>query len=230
MNFEYYYNQKKGQNPWRNNLIYTSLISQDKKVFVKWYHNDSEYHQGKNEVVDPALMEEKWQREVKYIQNTKQLHPDIVPDILDIDYTNKKIFLAIDGVDLWQQSLDKDECPFEDIVEDWQDQILNIMQKHRDAGLFKFSLHPSSYFPINGQLKNINYFFTHPLEEKTISIDTFLSHVSQGRRVFLKNITDKYNVEWDEAVPLNTMQKIAIECFTDQYPATFIQRALSIYE
>jgi hypothetical protein len=229
MKLNYYYNQKKGEHPWRNNLIYTSLISDDNKVFVKWYHNDSEYHQGKNEVIDPALMEEKWQREVKYLLHVKNLYPEIVPEILDIDYSDKKIFLKIDGVDLWQRSLDKDECPFDEIVPDWQDQMLNIFSLHKAAGLYKYSLHPSSYFLVDGKLRNINYFFTYEESEKSISVDSFLSHVSQGRRVYLKKVTDKYNVNWGEEVPLETMQKIAIDCFIDQYPADFIEKAQTLF-
>ncbi len=43
MNYEYYYNRVPGEEPWRNNLIYTSLMNTDKTVFVKWYNNDTEY-------------------------------------------------------------------------------------------------------------------------------------------------------------------------------------------
>lgn len=229
MNFNYYYNQKIGQYPWRNNLIYTSLISEDKKVFVKWYHNDTEYHQGRNEVVDLDLMDEKWQREVTYIQAVRDSYSSIVPEILDIDFSNKKIFLQIDGVDLWQRSLDHNDCALEDIVVDWQDQLLNIFQCHKDLALYKFSLHPSSYFPVNGKLKNINYFFTHPAKEETICVTDFLSHVSHGRREILKPITDKYGYTWDDNIPLNIMQLIVIECFADQYPKDFITKALKLF-
>ncbi len=62
MKYEYYYNNVPGKGKCRNNLIYTSLISQDKKTFVQWYYNDGKYHQGQNQVVDPKLMEEKWER------------------------------------------------------------------------------------------------------------------------------------------------------------------------
>jgi hypothetical protein len=57
--FEYYYNNVPGKGLCRNNLIYTSLISTDCKTFCQWYFNDENYHGGHNEVVDPALMEEK---------------------------------------------------------------------------------------------------------------------------------------------------------------------------
>ena len=58
MNYEYYYNNVPGDGPSRNNLIYTSLISTDKKTFVQWYYNDVTYHKNQNQVVDPAKMEE----------------------------------------------------------------------------------------------------------------------------------------------------------------------------
>ena len=60
MNYEYYYNNVPNYGPCRNNLIYTSLISSDKKTFVQWYHNDTAYHQGKNEVVDPDTFTKVW--------------------------------------------------------------------------------------------------------------------------------------------------------------------------
>jgi len=93
MKYEYYYNQVPGQEPWRNNLIYTSLISEDKKTFVQWYHNDSEYHKGQNQVVDPELMEAKWNREVEYLTHVKNAFTHINPVILDIDYLERKIYL-----------------------------------------------------------------------------------------------------------------------------------------
>ena len=61
MDYEYYYNNVPGVGLTRNNLIYTSLISHDKKTFVQWYTTASDYHNGQNEVVDPALMKEKFQ-------------------------------------------------------------------------------------------------------------------------------------------------------------------------
>ena len=104
MRFDYYYNNVPNVGLQRNNLIYTSLISEDKKTFVQWYHNDTEYHKGQNQVIDPDKMEEKWERELKYLQLMRGGYPDLVPKVLDIDSKNKKIYLAIDGVDFWQRS------------------------------------------------------------------------------------------------------------------------------
>ena len=104
MNYEYYYNNVPGKGPCRNNLIYTSLISEDKKTFVQWYHNDTEYHKGQNQVVDPEKMDEKWQRELKYLKLMHGAYPDLVPKILDIDEINRKIYLQVDGNDFWENA------------------------------------------------------------------------------------------------------------------------------
>lgn len=229
MKFSYYYNQKAGETPWRNNLIYTSLMNDDKTMFVKWYHNDSEYHMGMNEVVKPELMDEKWEREVKYLTAMSEKFPQHVPEIHDIDFANKKIFLKIDGVDLWQRSLDKNECSFDEILPDWQSQMLEIVQAHKSLGFFKYSMHPSSYFIVDGKLKSINYFFTYHEKEDTISINSFLSHVSHNRRILLKEKSDQMGIQWDEQVSFKDIQMLCFEAFSDNYPREFIDKAKEIY-
>ena len=228
MNFEYYYNQIPGEKPWRNNLIYTSLISSDKKTFVQWYHNDSEYHQGQNEVVDPNLMEEKWQREIKYLLLMSNHYPNLIPNILDIDYTQKKIFLEIDGVDFWQKHYDLN-CDYNSILNNWQEQMLEIIKAHKSLGIYKYSMHPSSYFIVKNKLKSINYFFTYSSYEKKITINSFLSHISQGRREVLKIQSKNLGIRWDIPTPLKDIQILCFESFSNNYPSDFIKKAKEIY-
>lgn len=227
MNFNYYYNQIPGGDLWRNNLIYTSLISEDKKTFVQWYHNDSEYHKGMNEVVDQSLMDEKWYREIHHLQGMHTCHPTLTPRIIDINYVERKIYLEIDGPDFWQQSLDL-ECSFDRVLPDWQDQMLEIFRAHKNLGYWKFSLHPSSYFVVSGGLKSINYFFTYSGNEK-ITIRDHLSHISEKRRQMIKITTDNMNINWDEHQNLQIMQILSLECFRDNYPREFIEKAKNIF-
>lgn len=226
--YEYYYNNVPGSGLCRNNLIYTSLISADKKTFVQWYHNDSEYHKGMNEVVDPGLMNIKWQREITYLTYVAKNYPGLVPKILDIDFLNKKVFLEIDGVDLWQRSLDNN-CPYENIVPDWQEQMLMIFRAHKRLGLWKYSLHPSSYFVVDGRLKSINYFFTYQTGEGPITVREHLSHISEGRRTAMKPKTDALGIDWDEPQTLEKMQILALESFGDMYTGEFIERAKNVF-
>ena len=227
MKYDYYYNQVPGQEPWRNNLIYTSLISEDKKTFVQWYHNDSEYHKGQNQVVDPALMNDKWARELCYLNHMSTWYPESVPKILDIDLIEKKIYLEIDGVDFWQRSLDGN-CAFDDVLPDWQDQMLDIISKHHDLRMYKYSMHPSSYFVVDGKLKSINYFFAYGFDEGPISIADHLSHIHTNRQEQMKKYTDSLGISWTEPQPLDLLEQLCWDSFSNMYPADFIEKAKCI--
>lgn len=228
MEYEYYYNNHPEHSLIRNNLIYTSLISKDKKTFVQWYHNDTEYHQGKNQVVDPGLMNDKWSRELCFLSHMSTHQPDLVPKIIDIDLINKKIYLEIDGVDFWQRSLDAN-CSFDDILPNWQEQMLAILQAHKDLDFYKYSLHPSSYFVVNGQLKSINYFFCHQDSEEQVPLSHFRSHISNDRQAKLESYFEDNNLTWNSVLPYSVLQQMTFESFRSNYPDDFIERAKKIY-
>jgi len=227
-NFEYYFNQKKGESPWRNNLIYTSMISKDQKTFCQWYHNDGVYHSGQNQVVDPALMEEKWSRELKYLLLMEKEFPELIPEILEIDSNHKKIYLKIDGVDFWQRSLDRNCCDFDQILGDWEDQMISIIKAHRSLGLWKYSMHPSSYFVVGGCLKSINYFFTYHESEDRISIKNVESHIHSDRQNELKKYIDQLNINWNEPQDFEKLNILCWNSFRTNYPKKFINDVLKI--
>jgi len=222
MRYEYYYNNVPGIGLTRNNLIYTSLISQDKKTFVQWYHNDSEYHKGMNEVVDPAKMDEKWNREICYLNLMGTYYPDLVPEF-DIKILERKIYLKIDGMDFWNRA----NCSVENydkVLPDWQEQMLEIIKAHKELGWHKYSMHPSSYFVVDGKLKSINYFFTYNNEEPTISIKEVESHIHSNRQNEMRKHLNSLGIEWDKPQPWATMDQLCWESFRNNYPADFIER------
>lgn len=223
MKYEYYYNNVPGHGLTRNNLIYTSLISQDKKTFVQWYHNDTEYHKGQNQVVDSKLMNDKWSRELCFLTHMSRNYPDLVPDILDIDLREKKIYLAIDGVDFWQRSLSQN-CSFAQVLPDWQEQMLNIICAHSKLNMHKYSMHPSSYFIVGDKLKSINYFFAYDDQETTISIADVESHISQDRQTELKKYVKMLNIDWNSPQSFKILDQLCWESFRNNYPAEFIER------
>jgi len=225
MQYEYYYNRFAG-NQWRNNLIYTSLMSTDQEVFVQWYNNDTEYHKGQNQVVDSDVMEEKWEREVKYLSLMRGAYPNLVPQILDIDYKSKKIYLKVDGHDLWQRSLDNN-CTFDKVLPGWQDQMFEIIQAHKHLGLHKYSMHPSSYFIVDGKLKSINYFFTYHKDEPNITVSSVQSHIHTGRQEEMKKYLIGLNIDWDAPAPWTTFDRLCWESFRTHYPADFIEKCIN---
>lgn len=228
MNFNYYYNDVPNKGLCRNNLIYTSLISDDKKTFCQWYHNDTDYHRGMNEVVDPALMEEKWFREVKFLSIMNDNFPEHVPKILDIDHTNKKIYLEIQGPDMWELAgcvgLD-----YSMVLEDWDEQMLDIIQAHKNLGIYKISLHPSSYFIIDGKMKSINYFFCYTDEDEEININSVISHISFDRRKDMKSRMEKYNLTFEDKITFNQFQHIAFDTMKLNFRDDVMEQGKRIY-
>lgn len=225
--YEYYYNNVPGVGLTRNNLIYTSLISEDMKTFVQWYYNDNIYHAGQNEVVDPSKMEEKWQREVQfltYIASTK--YRNIIPEF-DIDHDLKKIYLKVDGKDFWNRAGCLTEN-YDNVLPDWREQMLDIIRAHKDLGLHKYSMHPSSYFVVDGKLKSMNYFFTYHKDEPYVSIKDVESHIHSNRRSEMKKHLNSLGIEWDKPQPWTVMDKLCWNSFRTNYPTDFIEQALNV--
>lgn len=227
MKFNYYYNNVPEHGLCRNNLIYTSLISEDQKTFVQWYYNDTEYHKGQNQVVDPAKMEEKWLREVNYLTQMRNRHPELVPVIQKIDLDTRKIYLEIDGPDFWELS-GCDMLNYDKVLPNWQDQMLNIIRAHKILGLHKYSMHPSSYFVIDGKLKSINYFFTYRNTEPNISIQDVESHIYSTRQDEIRKHLDKLGIEWDKPQPWEVMDRLCWASFSTNYPADFIEKVKNL--
>lgn len=226
--FEYYYNNVPGKGLCRNNLIYTSLISKDKTVFCQHYVNDTDYHKGQNQVVDPKLMDEKWLREVNYFTQMRNKFPDLVPTITKIDLENRKLFFKIQGVDFWQQTLDNN-CTYDDILPNWREQMLDIFRAHKELGIYKYSLHPSSYFVIDGKLKSFNYFFCYNNYDASISLRSVMSHISKDRQADLFPKMEAMGIDVDAPTPHNTIQQLAFESFKTNFPADFMDECKKLY-
>lgn len=227
MNYSYYYNRVPGETPSRNNLIYTSLMSEDQKTFVQWYYNDGEYHKGQNQIVDPDKMEEKWLREINYLTHMRNNFPDLVPKIINIDFSSKKIFLEVDGPDFWNQA----ECNidnYDKVVPDWQDQMLEIFAAHKSLGIHKYSMHPSSYFVVDGKLKSINYFFAYRDNEPNFSIKDVESHIYSTRQNEMRKHIESLGIKWDEPQPFEVMDKLCWNSFRNNYPKEFIEKVLNV--
>ena len=228
MKYDYYWNNIPGIGLSRNNLIYTSLISEDKKTFVQWYFNDVNYHKDQNEVVDPVLMRAKWDREICYLYQMSRYYPDLVPKIKDINILEKKIYLEIDGLDFWNRAGCLTEN-YDSVLPDWQEQMLTIIQAYKDLGWYKFSMHPSSYFVIDGKLKSINHFFVYSQNEGPISIADHSSHIHSHRQQIMRNQVEAMGLDWDAPQPLSKLQELCFESFRTNYPADFIEKAKEIY-
>ena len=225
--FDYYYNNVPGKGLCRNNLIYTSLISKDCKTFCQWYYNDEKYHGGHNQVVDPLLMDEKFEREVKFLRLMGKEYPQHVP-AFSLDESERKVYLEIDGPDMWELA----GCigtDYSKVLPDWDTQMLEILQAHKDLGLTKYSLHPSSYFIIDGKLKSMNYFFTYDNNDSDISLRSVMSHISEDRQADLFPKMSAAGIDIDVPTPHNEIQLLAFESFKTNFRDDVMERAKEIY-
>lgn len=228
-NFEYYYNNVPGKGLCRNNLIYTSLISKDRKTFCQWFHNDTDYHRGQNQIVKTELMQEKWDRETKFLIEMAWKYPDLVPKILEIDHRQKKIYLEIDGEDFWQRSGPLEQN-YDQVLPDWKQQMIRIFTAHKSLGIYKYSLHPSSYFIVGDRLKSINYFFCYTDKEPEITIKSVLSHISQDRQSDLFQKINNLKIDINKPTSFKTLQLLAFESFKNNYPEDFMEQSKKIYD
>jgi len=226
MNYEYYWNNIPGVGLCRNNLIYTSLTNKELTKFVQWYHNDGMYHAGQNQVVDSDKMQEKFHREVKYLNVMNTHYPELVPNF-EVDIEQCKIYLDIDGKDFWNRAGCLTEN-YNKVLPDWQDQMLEIIKAHKSLGLHKYSMHPSSYFVIDGRLKSINYFFTYHETEPCISISEVESHIYSTRQDEMRKHLANLGIEWDKPQPWELMDKLCWNSFRTNYPEDFIEKALNV--
>lgn len=226
--FEYYYNNVPGKGLCRNNLIYTSLISSDKKTFCQWYYNDKTYHKGKNKVVDESLMVEKWTREIRFLTRMSENYPHLIPEIQDIDYKNKKIFLRIDGDDFWEISNHSVEN-YGKTLSDWENQLLDVIKAHKQLGIYKYSLHPSSYFVVNNQLKSINYFFCYDFSEQALELQEVFSHISNERLKKLYPLMEALGIDPYGQTAHEKTQELAFETFKSDFPSSTMNKAKEIY-
>jgi len=226
--YEYYYNDVPGKGLCRNNLIYTSLINKDRSIFCQWYHNDTDYHRGQNQIVDPSLMEEKWLREVNYITQMRNVFPDLVPKIINIDLEARKLYFEIEGPDFWQLA-GPDKQDYDSVLPNWREQMFEIFKAHKTLGIYKYSLHPSSYFVVDGKLKSINYFFCYRDTDKPISLRSVMSHISEDRQADLLPKMKAAGIEVDQPTSFKDIQLLAFESFKTNFPADFMEECKKLY-
>jgi hypothetical protein len=173
-------------------------------------------------------MTEKWNREVKYSQLMAEEYPQHVPNIFKVDAQEQKLYLSVDGIDFWNRA----NCTvanYDSVLPDWREQMLEILQAYKDVGLYKYSLHPSSYFIVDGKLKSFNHFFCYHESEGSIKISDHASHIYSTRQDIMRTQIETMGISWDEPESLNTLQHLCFESFRKNYTDDFIDAAKQIY-
>jgi hypothetical protein len=108
--------------------------------------------------------------------------------------------------------------------------MLSIFKAHKDLGIYKYSLHPSSYFVVDGKLKSINYFFCYENIDPMISLNSVMSHISEDRQADLFPKMSAMGIDVNSATSFSTIQRLAFESFKTNFPSDFMDTAITLYE
>ena len=142
---------------------YEPLISLDGKIFCKNYSWPNEYQY--RETQDRPLYTREvvdwfFDNEIKYIEKFKDKF--YAPEILDIDYKNRKIFLKWYDHSCNQIMYSGQKWP----EDKWRQQIKDIIIDQYNEGIYKLTMYPHCHYIDNkGQMRAIDWYGCVPVKE-----------------------------------------------------------------
>jgi hypothetical protein len=145
---------------------YEPLVSNDGKVFCKNYNWDNNYQRMYEDrpLYTPEVVDWFFQNELKYIEYFK--NKSYAPEILDIDVTNKKIYLKWYEKSCNQVIYSGEDWP----KEDWLGQIKNIMCDQYQEGIYKLTMYPHChYIDSSGNMRAIDWYGCVPVNNPVIN-------------------------------------------------------------
>ena len=171
---------------------YEPLISSDRKVFCANYHWKNKYQRmyESRDLYTEQVCDWFFENELYHL--TKFKEKSYVPNILDIDYKNKKIFFEWHGY-TFNEMLHN----FEPV--EWQEQLKYIMIDLYNSGTYKLTMYPHCHFlDANGIMKTIDWYgcvsIINPLIEKKY-MDAIVHETARFRLDETDSTDTHYNLE-----------------------------------
>lgn len=135
-------------------------------------------------------------KEVEYI--LKYQHSDFMPEVLEIDYDNKRIFFRWHGESC--NHIIYSGRNLDDYCADWRDQIKNIELVLFKSGTYKLTMYPHCHFiDRDGRMKAIDWYGCVPVDDFWIDaqwMDSIIHHTAKFRLEETGDIVNgKYNLE-----------------------------------
>ena len=146
---------------------YEPLVSEDGKTFCKNYAwpNEYQYRETKDRPLYTAEVAD-WffHNELRYIEQFTG--KPYAPEIIDINYTDRKIYLKWYGVSCNQIIYKPHTWP----QSDWREQIKDIMLDIYNEGVYKLTMYPHChYVDTYGQMRAIDWYGCVPVDAPYIA-------------------------------------------------------------
>jgi hypothetical protein len=166
-NWQFYLKLDKQGNPCMAQQTYEPLISSDGKTFCKNYAwpNDYQYLETNDRpLYTDEVAEWFWYNELTYIEFFKD--KPYAPEITDIDYSNRKIFLKWYGKSCNQIMYSRDSWP----QEQWRKQIRDIIIDQCNEGVYKLTMYPHCHYIDNdNNMRAIDWYGCVPIDQPYIA-------------------------------------------------------------
>jgi len=182
------------------NMVYTPLENKENNILCMYFDHTNAYQttdlaQWLPERPDytKELVDYVFYREVKYL--TLFQDKPWAPNIIEIDYNTKQIFIEWGGETL--NHIIYSGRNIVDVLPNWEEQMLGILQDIIDSGYYKVSLYPHCYFISNGVLKTFDFYATAGKEFPYMYLNDIkgLMGTNSGHRFDEAIVEDKLDLE-----------------------------------
>jgi hypothetical protein len=171
---------------------YEPLISADRKTFCANYDWQNQYQRTyeSRELYTEEVCNWFFENELYYL--TKFKDKSYVPNILDVDYKNKKIFFEWNGYTFNEMLHNKEAV-------EWKEQLKYIMLDLYNAGTYKLTMYPHCHFlDATGIMKTFDWYGCVPIKRPVIAtkyMDAIVHETARFRLDETERTDTHYNLE-----------------------------------
>jgi hypothetical protein len=217
-NWEYYYKMKPDGSIGTSNMLYVPKVNSDQTVMCMCYSTDPNYKDN-DKVIPEDLTQWFFEREVKFLNKFSNLKT--TPEVYDVDYKNRKIFIEWNKETLSQVLYDpsrniNNECP------NWETQIKDFLISTKENNFYKMALYPHCFYISNsGQLKTIDYYSVVPFEERFIERNIIESIIGKDGAYRFDESTDNGYIDFKKFFEITLTRHLPKLWPTEVFTNTF---------
>lgn len=165
-NWKYYYKKDKVGGKVESNLLYTPTVNSQDTVMCMHYCIDRDYRNNTPATLTSDLVEWFFEREAKFLTDLQ--HLKCTPEVYDIDYKNKKIFIEWNKETL-SQIINDPNRSIDSELPNWKEQLQEVYKEIDNSKHYKLALYPHCFFvDKNEQMKTIDYYSVVPYDQQYI--------------------------------------------------------------